>query len=344
MTNDTFKRGCHMALILFVCSLKTISQENMDQSDLLVHEPPLSKFKPIVLQKHDGLRRMGIINNYRPTGNGAKRTQKSTSLQRTNENTREKVRQVNSGYVNYSKIVCLKYMSSIYIDIDKEQPTALVSGQEKNEKQKNSYIAQQHLRNLAQTIFVDTEYFQQGYGGSNEFERRRNYATFVKKHLHDLQQWSRTFFEDDTETVYLVSRLALSNYDFDNQGYWVNLSFSIPQGKTAQMKTTLLPRTSYETHILNLMSPKPNQQRPLKVFLPMEPTKAEALLDGNITALFAVKKIVLAFDGTKLMGNRAIVYFNYYHKSPTVTLYQDMALTKQVTALSLERLKIKKQN
>ena len=72
---------------------------------------------------------------------------------------------------------------------------------------------------------------------NNQFQQRRSYIGFVKNHLEELQNWSTSFFKNDQEIVYHVSRASIrGKYDFKQKGYWLRtnppfLAYTENEGK-----------------------------------------------------------------------------------------------------------------
>jgi len=329
-----------LAIIIPILFTEISYAQDVDNSDLIVHQTTSSKYHDIVLQSHKGLPRFGSLNNYLiPVKNNNGYKKKYSSI-RQDPATREKNKKIQLGYQNYFKMVTFKYLSDIYKDMDRERLTK-ISSQNQTKKQENSIAAQGNLRGML-TICAE-EKCKNGFSGKNEFERLRNYKTFVNENLDDLTKWSNVFFKNNNVVGYYVSILGLGSYDFDKNGYWTYLSF---QGKirSSIQSPFFEPKASYENNILNINS-RPKRGTMLQILLPIPPEKAEKLQQNNIKSLYLVKKIKLKYKKTNIVGNNISQYFNfsYHHESPVLEIYEDMALTKKIGTLSLDNLIIKKQ-
>lgn len=310
------------------------SQE-VNDSDLIVYQASSSKFHDIVLQSHKGLPRFGLLNNYRKNTN----TPSRHKFERQDPATREKNKKIQLGYHNYFKMVTYKYLSDIYKDIDRERLTKTPSSNI-TKKQKNSRTAQSNLALLSRSICAE-EKCKNGFSGANEFERLRNYKTFVSENLDELRKWSNTFFKNNTTIGYHVSRLGLSNYDFDENGYWIQLNLNINVADNRITFTSFEPKIDYENRLINKLGSQPNPIKPFQVFLSMSPEKAEKFQLNNIRNFYLVKKIKMTYKETKNKYNSTLKLV-YHHESPLIEIYEDMALTKKIGTLSLDNLILKK--
>ncbi len=204
------KKYCYyLTIIISVYSTTILFSQELDENDLIVHKAPSSKFHNIILQSHNGLPRFGLLNNYRKNTNTVIRHK----MERLDPVTREKNKKIQLGYHNYFKMVTFKYLAHIYKNIDRERLTKVPTNNA-TEKQQNSYASQQYLAQLSQSICIE-EKCKNGFSGANEFERLRNYKTFVNENLDNLRKWSNTFFKNNTTIGYHVTKVGLSSYDFD---------------------------------------------------------------------------------------------------------------------------------
>ncbi len=339
----TYKKKyyCCLTIVISVFFTTISHSQEVDESDLIVYKAPSSKYHDIVLQSHKGLPRFGSLNNYLiPVKNKNGYKKKYSSIRQ--DPAREKNKKIQLGYQNYLKMITFKYLSDIYKDIDRERltkmpPTSTIG------KQKNSYEAQQYLRNLL-TLCIE-EKCKNGLNGKNEFERLRNYKNFVSENLDDLRKWSNTFFTNNSVIGYHVSGLGLGSYDFDKNGYWVrlNLNVNIGNSRRVSVSTIFKPNANYESDLLNkTIVDRRNQIQPLQIFLAMSPEKAEKLQLNKVRSLFLVKKIKLTYKEI-VSGYRTRLTLTYHHESPVLEIYEDKALTKKLGTLSLNKLIIKEQ-
>jgi hypothetical protein len=332
----------YLTIIISIFFATISYSQEVDDSDLIVYKAPSSKFHNIVLQSHKGLPRFGLLNNYSiPIKNNNGYKKKYSNIPR-DPITREKNKKIRLGYQNYFNMVTFKYLSDVYKDIDREQLTKIPATGTTG-KQKNSYDSQQYLRSLLTLCFE--EKCKNAFNGKNEFERLRNYKTFVNENLDDLRKWSNTFFKNDNVIGYHVSRLGLGSqsYDFNKKGYWVFLNLNINITNKHMNYTSFEPKADYENDLLNkTIVGRRNQIQRLQIFLAMSPEKAEKFQLNNIRNLYLVKKIKTT-NKEIISGSGTFLKLTYQHESPTMEIYEDMALTKKLGTLSLNNLILKKQ-
>ncbi|WP_339918422.1 hypothetical protein [Yeosuana marina] len=311
--------------------------QDVENGNLIVHQSPSPKFHNISLQSYKGLPRFGTLNSY------IKKNNLGVYPRRQDPATLEKYRKVSLSYQNYFKMVTFKYLSDIYMDIDRDRltkmpPTGTIG------KQKNSYDAQKYLRSLL-TLCVE-EKCKNGLNGKNEFERLRNYKTFVSENLDDLKKWSYMFYTNNSVIGYYVSDLGLDSYDFDKNGYWANLNLNVnivSSGSGGRVSTIFEPKADYERDLMNKINiDLRNQIHPLQIFLAMSPEKAEKLQLNKVRGLYLVKKVKLTYKEV-VSGYSTLLTLTYHYESPILEIYEDMALTKKIGTLSLEELILKKQ-
>lgn len=316
--------------------------QEVDESDLIVHPSPSKKFHDIVLQSHKGLPRFGVLNSYAiPVKNNKGYKSKYSGL-RQDPATREKYRKVSLSYQNYFKMVAFKYLADIYKDIDRERLTKMPETNTAG-KQKNSHDAQRYLRSLL-TLCVE-EKCKNGLNGTNEFERLRNYKSFVNDYLDELSNWSTAFFTNNNVIGYDVSSLQIGSYDFDKNGFWAYLNFNpiVGNSKEPAISAIFEPKADYENDLLNKTAVnRRGQIAPLQIFLAISPEKAEKLQLNNVRNLYLVKKVKLTFKEIA-SGYKTRLDLAYHHESATMEIYEDLALTKKMGTLSLDNLITKNQ-
>ena len=335
------KYSCYLTIIISIFFITISYGQEVDESDLIVYSAPSKKFHDLVLQSHKGLPRFGSLDNYTiltKNNNGFKMKHKSV---RQDPVTREKNKKIQLGYQNYFKMVTFKYLFDLYKDIDRERLTKMPSTGT-TEKKKNSYTAQQYLRNLL-TLCVE-EKCKNSLNGNNEFERLRNYKTFVSENLDELRKWSNTFFKNNNVIGYYVSSLGLGfqSYDFDKNGYWGLLNLNINAANNRTTYTSFEPKTQYENKLMNESGSHPNKMRALQIFLAISPEKAEKYQLNNVRNLYLVRKIKLTYKEVN-SGYNTMLKLVYNHESPTLEIYEDLALNKKIGTLSLDNLILKKQ-
>lgn len=326
------KKRYYFNLLVFIITFG--HAQTADKGDLLVYKSPSEKFIDITLQAHNELPRFGVPNDYLPVG------QKPTRGAHTPE-IRKKQALTSIGLRNYSIMISLKYLAPIMKDLDTERLT-IASGNATGAQQ-NSIFLQNFLRNQVAPTICTAEACKGAGQGKNEFERLRNYKVFVENCLEPLQKWSNTFFENNELMAYHVSYLSFgNNYDFDQKGYWVSHNFGLnnifPRKQSGGTKmVTFEPLTPYEHTLKN----KLGRGLGLQFLLKIDEETAERYQVAGIRRLYAVKKIKLEYVEQELTNTGQPLNFNYSHENSEVKIYEDAALTKLVTTLSLKNLILK---
>ncbi len=322
-----------LAFTLFLClhanAQQRKAQNPLDDSDLLIYKAPSEKYHNIVLQKHKGLPRLGVWNGYRKPG-----------VRKLDQATNNKVKRVGQGYRNYYSMLKLKLLSDTYGNLNKKKPTTVVE-KEKTEKDAQSYIIQQLLNNLLNTICVE-ESCSNAFRGNNEFERLRNYQNFISENWEPLKNWAGTFFKDNSLTAYEVGYLSLTSYDFEKNGYWINIRLSSGVHGNSPFFKIFEPKSVYEKELVKQLEvPRPGRAQNMTAFFPLSPAKAETLVTENIRNLYLVKKVKVVIKKGQLIAGRVPHDYVYHHESPTLEIYKDAALTKKLGEISLDKLIIK---
>ncbi len=325
---------CFLITVISFLFIGTLYAQNIDDSGLIMYPAPSPKFHNITLQSYKGLPRFGDLNNY------SKKNSLGVIPKRQDPVTKKKNTKISLSYENYIKMVTFKSLADIYKDLDRERLTKPPSGNTTG-IQKNSYDAQRYLLNLL-TLCVEEE-CKNSLNGENEFERLRNYKTFVNENLDVLRKWSTTFFTNNNVIGYHVSNLVLNTYDFEKNGYWtyLSLNINIVYSRGVTVSTIFEPKADYENDLLNkTVVNRQNQIYPLKIFLAISPEKAEKLQLNNIKSFYLVKKIKISHKEV-VSGYKTVLKLTYHHESPTMEIYEDKALTKKFGTLSLDNLIIK---
>lgn len=329
------KKGFFFSLIIFLTTVVQ-AQSDVGKEELLSYQSPSEKFNDITLQAHNGLPRFGTLNNYLPVGQRPSRSSNTPEIPQKQALTR-------TGLMKYSIMLSLKFLEPLMKDLDTERLTTL-SGNA-TETQKNSSYLQNFLRNQVAPNICTRDVCKNAGQGENEFERLRNYTSFVENCLAPLRKWSATFFENDELVAYHVSPISIrSNYDFDQKGYWVNHNLEandfFHRKKSGGAKiVTFEPVAPYEHHLKN----KLGRGLGLQFLLKLTEKAAEEYQVSGITTLYLVKKVRLNYVNKELINAQQPLNFNYSHVSPEITVYEDAALTQLVTKLSLENLILKTQ-
>lgn len=316
------------------------SVPQINETNIITYKAPSTDFIDITIQSHKGMPRYGDIH-YR-LGVTAP----------VNRN-------------GYKALVELKYFKEMYVDINRSKLTSYEENSSGDQKQKNSYFAQSHLKNLAGNVcseevlkkyFCDTttkpvntnnKYKNQRnipckfidaygtrrppshWGGSrnNEFQQQRSYKEFLEKHLTALQSWADTFYENGEQVVYYVSRSAIiGKYDFKNKGYW--LSGLLSSGSSGFM----LHSSNFLAYSENEKKIKNSHQQ---FFFSISPQKAKEfnLQDRvPITCVFKVKVL-------PKISNDTNIQFEFELVDQTIEIYsKNPALTDKLGEINIESL------
>lgn len=320
----------HTAILIPLLSLflvghsQTLRAQTTD-SNTLTYTSPSNKFVDITIQSHQGLPRLGDLYYHRgvtpPTNPQA-----------------------------FNALVNMKYLTAIYADMDKAKITKKEYNGTVDKKLENSHLAQNHLLRLAGLVCTEAElkkYFCQesakktcafidtygrrkhiGFWGDargNEFAQLRSYSAFVKDNLSELQDWSKTFFEDDELIAYVVSRSSVTGtYDFQKKGYWISGAMA----GTSQV-IDYLTFVPYGENQRNL-----NQR---KLLLSLEPAKAKELKLQERSPIFIVAKAKI-YPDKKTSHAGARVPFAFELENPVLEIYKDIQLTQKLGEISMDNL------
>lgn len=324
----------HAVVLLFLIRIQA-----QETNDLIVFDPPSGKYVPITLQAHKGLPRFGALNDYRPQNNNANGQVRPVRGVLSSEN-RDKIGKARTGLRNFSILVGLKYMEPFMVDLDRERLTTL-SGSMTQKQQNSAYLQSYLLNQVAPNICLD-EACKSANQGRNEFERLRNYKTFMDECFGPLQKWSKEFFKDDELVGYHVSVLHIGNgYDFDKKGYWVNHYFNVNDVfavKAGGVKRVIFePVAAYENELAKSL----DSRKGIQFFLKLDEATAERFTKEGTNSLYLVKKIKLTYSGKTMSQPREPMEFNYAHESKALEIYEDAALTKHFATISLDNLTLK---
>ena len=334
-----FKQGKLTWLImLLLISTHINSQQNTDKNTI-TYTSPSKDFIDITVQSHKGLPRFGELYYKKgitpPTNPFA-----------------------------YNALVGMKYLTTIYADMDRSKLTSYENNNT-NLKNAHSASAQNHLKQLIGLVGSDAlleKYFcdkstaikctfidaygqrkrTNYWGGSrnNQFQKMRSYKNFMNDHyLETLQRWSNTFFKEDSEIGYLVSRssvvassggLSSKAYDFQKKGYW--LGSVISGGGHPITILNFIPFTKNERILKD-----PN----FKIFLSISPEKAKKLSLMVRSSLYTVSKIKIYHDKKASISNFEVP-FSFELESPIIEVYTDQALTHKIGEISADQLVYKR--
>jgi len=334
-------------------ALQSVNPNSVSYEDVITYNPPSQKFTPILLQTHNDKLRFGQQNNYflLPDESYIKQ---GTALAGAMD---KKSAHVQYGREAFYELLRFKYMSAIYNDMDRSFFTKRTNPMYL--KDKNSYQAQQNFLRLANAATSIREmyryfcnpkkedcafdgdanaYYHRGvrnvrfWGGkeANEFRQLNTYRTYVSENFEELQQWSSGLFPNDTAEGYFVVSVSLGNYDFKNQGYWLNTrSFSDSGFLTRFMK--LDAATANERKLVH--------PHGTEMLFKLDPGAAEELTESRRT-IFLVFQIQLTIKGMEKNNNER-VDARYKLQSPIIELFTDDDLSEKIGELSIENMTTK---
>lgn len=333
------------SIFLMVATVLHGFAQTADADELIAFKPPSDNFVSIYLQTYKGLPRFGVVDSYKNQSANAQANPRSNVARpvrgggRTPEQLK-KNKMVNKGKINFSLLISLKYLKPFMRDLDKDR--LIIFNDRLTEQQSNSAYLQRFLLNqVAPNLCVDAA-CKNANGGKNEFEKQRNYKTFVDSYLEPLLEWSQDVFKNDVLIGYHVSTLNIGrNYDFDKKGYWVShylaLNDIFPFKQGGLKRVVFEPVKPYENQLLKKMALGKN----INFFLPMDEQTAERLKKKGINRLYLVKKIKLQHSDKRMDVPTDPINFNYSHEKSDVEIYTDEALANHFRTLSLNNLILK---
>ena len=312
-------------LLLGILSIPigTIGQNSGKKT--ITYESPSKDFIDITIQSHNGLPRFGDLYFHRGV------------TPPVNPNT-------------YKGLVEMKYLAAAYADIDKNKITSGGGVNNNDVKINNSNFSQQHLLQLVGKLgteeflkkyfcdasntttpctFIDANGKRKHIGrwgnSTNQFQQMRSYKAVVTNYLDELQNWSKTFFKDDQEIVYYVSRsMIIDKYDFKQKGYWLT---GFGSGSFMLRGFQFNAYTENEKKLKNQ-----------KMFLSILPAKAKELNIQNRAPIFTVFKVKVL---PKVANSSHIVDFSFELESKVIEIYKDIALTNKIGEINIDNTEFK---
>ncbi|WP_339918423.1 hypothetical protein [Yeosuana marina] len=350
----TFKLTGLIAFLLI--SININSQKNIDTiinyDDIITFKPSSENFISLLFQTHKNKIRLGQQNNYalKPDGTYISYHKQPALAKKIDKKTTK---------LQYSRqalyeLLKLKFMTDVYADMDKEYLTKQSSSM--YVKDKNSYHSQQHLLKLANAITSNKEMYRyfcnpkkedciftadknvyyykniingKSWGGkeANEFQTLKSFTSYVQNNLETLQHWSAAIFPDNIIEGYFVVKTYLGEYDFKNQGYWINSNRLAQDGRFLLQYHDLEPANDNERKLVNPSG--------LDFLFKMTSTEAEKLVERtkNIYLVFNIK--------TRLKGfayGYERIKASYTLESPIIEIYEDDDLTLKLAELSVDTM------
>ncbi|MDE3742086.1 hypothetical protein [Maribacter polysaccharolyticus] len=334
---------------------ETIATYN--EADYLVYKSPDPAFHDIYIQKYEGLPRFGSCDFYSMPSN-PKRPEMTPEAN-------EKRKKMQLGYAAFMQLVRIHTLKDHFEVMDRTALTPISKPLVEEEVKSNQ--AQKILLDFAFLMGTDAlkkEYFMNDWTGtgnsaivpkwggqnSDDFTENEKYVAFVEKYLDKILQWSRTFFNKGSEDFQFVVPLEFKGqYDFDNNGFWVQLptkrrfSYGMDYGSTGNNYFfEFHPKTAYGQQILN----KTQQVEHInaEVLFKIDPSTAEGLINDKTKNPQMVIKVQVVFEGFQ-PGNPTIYAPKYTYRllDPIMELYSDVRLTSKIGEIDLNNLVYKEQ-
>ncbi|WP_108244422.1 hypothetical protein [Muricauda brasiliensis] len=303
----------------------------------IVYVPPSDDFVSIELQEFKGLPRLGVMDNY-----GARNVNPRGGVRVGDRNSAqlEKSKMVADGRNAFSLLVSLKYVKPFMGDLDRQSLTTVKGNMSKTEAN-SAFLQRFLLSQVAPNLCLNDDCRNTGRG-NNEFERLRNYKTFVDKFLEPLLKWSQQVFMNGEWLIYHVSTLNIGgNYDFDRGGYWVYHSLVLndifPMRQGVMKRVVFEPLSPYEQALVN----KLENPKGAPFFLQMDAQTAEDFKKKGNNRLYLVKKIKLRPLDKELGDPTEPIEFGYSHETPDLEIYTDQGLTEHYRTLLMNDLTLK---
>lgn len=325
--------------VLFFLEMFLGYAQSLGDKETVVYPAPSDKFVSIAMQIHEGLPRFGVPNSYQKQiarGNMGLRTARPVRVKR-NPVILEQNKAVTSSKNNFALLVGLKYLRPFMKDLDRERLITMTS--DMSEKEANSAFLQRFLLHKVAPNLCLAEECKNANQGKNEFERLRNYKSFVDTCLDPLLDWSQNIMEGDELTGYHVSLLKIgSNYDFDKKGYWVYHSLWLndifPMREGIPKRVDFEPIQPFEVMLHNTVE----GSKTIEFLLRMDEQTAESFQKEGIGRLYVAKKIKVKRSNKPMGSPSQTMEFKYAHESTDLEIYTDEGLTQHFKTLSLADL------
>nr|WP_299344227.1 hypothetical protein [Allomuricauda sp.] len=343
-----------------------ISSLNIDFEPGQSFKSSNKEFKPIEIQKHNGLLRFGAVNSY------GKYTSNKYAYDKAMTAKIE-------SYVNAQQLYFLmvetknlkKYLENLETDVLYESLTSRSRYNDPTAWQNRDLqvFLQRHVKTVAFRILGQRaleKYFsnpdspnpkpQKFWGGhsSDEFRKMEKYQAFCETDLKSLMNWSSDFMKGDELEFYFVTPLSIKEYNFEKKAFETsntkngldNIYFQTKfTGDKQQPFGEYVPENDFE------YNPNPDAKgkySPLDI--PMSVTEAKKFEDrlskygtfGNQKVVYIIRKIKwkkARERRTLASKNEEPVYketkYTYSFSEPFVTVYEDEALTKKVADIQM---------
>lgn len=330
-------------------------------SDYLTRvDAPNKAFKPMHFQMHNGLRRVGLLSNFR---------QKAGKDGFSREQAYKLSELLSVESASHELLLKIRFLHPHFAMLDNnviyEMPRN--KGEIDNESIYRQ-AAQQTLARAASNILTDqyknlflvnnlpgANKTPQPWGGvgANEFAQRKAYNSFMTSYKDDLLVYAGNLFKNNTEQFYVVAKTILKDYDFNQKGYWVHIginghyrnNLSTIEGFYSQFEPTTDYGNDYLNKLVVYSRKNGNSNGGLPILLKITEKEAEQLI-GNKKSLivyYAVKTKV-TYTGLNVLQPSPKPQYTYSLLSPKITFYTDDLLQNAVGTISLENMIIKSKN
>jgi len=272
---------------------------------------------------------------------------------------------VGKEYEKFNGLLKIKFYRPLFDAMDKEvwYPNRYASEIRYPKEEVNSVIAQKALFAAATSLtslHACEVYFnkpgersrcfgkQKIWGGYNASDIRQNtfYKKYVTEQLGNLQHYA----QKTPTTAYVVDKMGLKTYDFDRNGFLLELDAASPNVKyTKRNFGAYAPRHGYENVF------KTKRRRSFEHLFKIKPEKVEQLFEGKTrygrTAYFVHKIEWYGADYTPefkeylkdrqlktVRKNNAFNRLQYSYADPVITIYLDPGLTQKIGEINLAEI------
>lgn len=250
----------------------------------------------------------------------------------------------------YFKLLEVKFLEEFYNQMQTEEPTAGTGNMSDMFKtaqggpDQKSRFAQLHLMEVLKVLINEegfNRYFcaegnqcKKGLGDnyliwggltSDEFEQHQAFQNFVQETLPDLLKWSRNL---DNRFIG-VSSLKFSEYDFEKQGFPIQISPKFYLDKIA--KTVYVPKLDFELNAIT-------NHGQFTTLLKLPPDAARALREKMDKGQRIYFTLEIEFYGIseRTIYNLDDKYLEYHLVSPFVSLYLNPDLSEKIGEIVIE--------
>ena len=335
-----------LPIFLWLCFSFSNAQMVEPNMDVISYKAPSSSFIPLKLQAYKSKLRFGEQDNYFIKLDG-------TYIKPQDDNYFEVDKNMNHNAMSryaFVQLLKIRYQEDIFNTMDKELFTERTNNM--YEKDLKSITAQNQALVFANALLDKKEqqhffcnqkeedctskFKEDGYygtpgntntwggRGASEFQKLRSFTNFVSNMLPTIIEWGNSLFVGNSITGYFVGKVSLPQYDFKNQGYWLNTGNFHNNGFLLQWHN-LQPSNTAERKLKH-----PNGSQLLYKLAPKE---AEAFSE-KYKELYLVFEVKATLNGIEnFRANRLKTLFTLV--SPNVSMYVDDSLTEKIEELDI---------